>query len=280
VVIPVFNSGAIALAAIRSVLAQTVQAREIVVIDDGSTDGSATTIATATEGSTPPVRIFSIANGGAANARNAGIVRTRSRHVAFLDSDDYWLPTKLERQMAVLDSRPDVGLVGTRTTMQATLVDRRLDALAPELEITVRAQLFKNFFQTSTVVARRGVLDEVGLFPVGQRHAEEGDLFIRIAARSRCILLNEVLVDYGGGKGGFGVAGLSADLWKMECGELANIRRALERANCTRAVYAAATAFSLIKFARRALVRSVSGKAGPGDRGTAGRPAQHNRKEP
>ena len=261
VIIPVFNSGAGAIAAIRSVQAQTMPAKQIVVIDDGSTDGSAAAILAAIGDAEPPVRIFSIPNGGAANARNAGIAHTTTRHVAFLDSDDRWLPTKLEKQLAILDARPEVGMVGTRTTMGTTLVDRGLDALAPELTISVRAQLFKNFFQTSTVVIRRSVLDQAGLFPAGQRHAEEGDLFIRIAARSQCILLNEVLVDYGNGKGGFGVAGLSADLWKMELGELANIRRAWQRTDCSLVVYAGATVFSFVKFMRRLLIRRLSGAA-------------------
>ena len=261
VVIPVFNSGTSAIDAIRSVQAQTVQAREIVVIDDGSTDGSAATIAEAFEGRALTVRIFSIANGGAANARNAGILRATGRHVAFLDSDDTWLPTKLERQLAVLGRRPEVGMVGSRTTMGTTLVDRRIDSMDGELEISARAQLFKNFFQTSTVVIRRSVLDQVGLFPTGQRHAEEGDLFIRVAAHSQAVLLNEVLVDYSNGKGGFGVAGLSANIYKMERGELANIWRAYRRADCSLPVYAAATAFSLVKFMRRFVIRHLPGKA-------------------
>ena len=105
---------------------------------------------------------------------------------------------------------------------------------------------------------RRSVLDQVGPFPTGQRHAEEGDLFIRVAAHSPCILLNEVLVDYNAGKGGFGVAGLSADLVAMERGELANIRRAWQRDNCGLAVYVAASALSLLKFIRRVLIRVIS----------------------
>ncbi len=261
VVIPVFNSGIGAVAAIRTLRAQTVLPREIVVIDDGSTDGSAATIAAAVGDGAPPVRIFSIANGGAANARNSGIVRTMSTYVAFLDSDDGWFPSKLEKQLSILERRPDVGMVGTRTTMARTLVDRPLDLQAPELKISVRTQLFKNFFQTSTVVVRRSVLDEVGLFPTGQRYAEEGDLFLRIAAHSQCVLLNEVLVDYNNGKGGFGVSGLSENIYGMERGELANIRRAWRRGNCTFAVYAAATAFSLAKFLRRFLIRYLPGSA-------------------
>ena len=142
--------------------------------------------------------------------------------------------------------------------MAATRVDGKLDALARELKISARAQLFKNFFQTSSVVVRRSVLEQVGLFPAGQRHAEEGDLFLRIAAHSTCILLNEVLVDYNHGKGGFGVAGLSADIFRMERGELANIRRAWQRADCSFPIFAAATLFSLVKFMRRLLIRTLT----------------------
>ena len=97
VVIPVFNSGADALVAIRSVQAQTLQPREIVVVDDGSTDGSAAIIAAAVAGSTPPVRIVSTPNAGAAGARNTGIAHASASHLAFLDSDDRWLPDKLAR---------------------------------------------------------------------------------------------------------------------------------------------------------------------------------------
>ena len=261
VVIPVFNSGTDAIGAIRSVQAQTVQAREIVVVDDGSTDGSAAAIAAAVEASTPPVRIVRVPNGGAASARNTAILQTSARYVAFLDSDDRWLPDKLARQLSILEARPEVGMVGTRTTMKATLVDRRIDSMGPEMRISARAQLFKNFFQTSTVLVRRSVLDDVGLFPAGQRYAEEGDLFLRIAAHSQCILLNEALVDYAGGKGGFGVAGLSSNIWRMERGELANIHRAWRRADCTLAVYALATVFSLLKFMRRVLLRHLPANA-------------------
>jgi glycosyltransferase involved in cell wall biosynthesis len=261
VIVPVFNSGRDAVRAIRSAQAQLPPPREIIVIDDGSSDDSAATISAAVADSVPPVRLFRTPNGGAARARTAGIARAASAYVAFLDSDDAWLPGKLARQLAVLERRPEVGMVGTRTTMAATVADRRLDALAPELDISVRAQLFKNFFQTSTVVIRRSVQEQAGGFPTGQRHAEEGDLFLRIAARSQCVLLNEVLVDYGRGKGGFGVAGLSADLWAMERGELANIRRAWKRGDCSLAVAAAATIFSLVKFVRRFLIRSLRGRA-------------------
>jgi glycosyltransferase involved in cell wall biosynthesis len=257
VVIPVFNSGASAIAAIDSVRSQTLKVREIIVVDDGSTDGSAALIAQAYQLGDGLVKLYRIDNSGAAGARNFGIRQAVSSFIAFLDSDDLWLPGKLERQMAVLSASAAVGLVGTRTTMSATVVDCLVDQLPARITVSSRLLLFKNFFQTSTVVARRSVMDSVGLFPNGQRYAEEGDFFMRIAARSTCVLLNEVLVDYGGSKAGFGEAGLSANLIEMQRGELRNIRRARQRRDCSLPVYLAAVAFSLLKFARRALVRGL-----------------------
>jgi glycosyltransferase involved in cell wall biosynthesis len=258
VVIPMFNSGRLAAQAIESVLAQTVPVSDIVVVDDGSTDDSAAFLKAKFERHAVPLRVFSTANGGAAAARNFGIQQCVASLVAFLDSDDLWLPHKLERQLAVLHAEAQIALVGTRTTMAATFADQHMDRLAPQVTISAKRLLFKNYFQTSTVLVRRSALHAVGVFPTGQRYAEEGDLFIRIAAHARSVLLNEVLVNYSGGKGGFGESGLSANLWGMERGELLNIRRAWKRGNCGAGLWFVATLFSLLKFLRRLIVRTLS----------------------
>ena len=101
---------------------------------------------------------------------------------------------------------------------------------------------------------RRSVVESVGLFPNNQRHAEEGDFFNRVAARYKCVLLSEVLVNYSGGKQGFGERGLSANLVAMEKGELLNILRAYRRRDCGFGFFGAAVAYSMLKFARRIIV--------------------------
>jgi glycosyltransferase involved in cell wall biosynthesis len=258
VVIPVFNSGVTAIAAIESVLGQTVKVREILVVDDGSIDGSGLLVAERFHGIADLVKVFRIDNVGAAGARNHGVSRASSAYIAFLDSDDLWMSTKLEKQLGVINDVPSVGMVGTQTTMGAKKsIDPGVGRSAKPVVVSSTMQLFKNFFQTSTVLVRRSVLDSVGHFPTGQRYAEEGDLFIRIAAHSKCILLNEVLVDYCGGKGGFGEAGLSANLNAMECGELGNIYRALQRGNCGSIVFLAAIFFSVLKFSRRQILQTL-----------------------
>jgi len=257
VVIPVFNSGSDAIRAIASVQGQHgVRVHEIIVVDDGSTDDSAQLITSVGAKSGIPVKVHSIQNGGAANARNFGMSQCSGNFLAFLDSDDRWLPEKLDKQMAIFGMRPEVGMVGCLTNMGAKQYSVVEPGSAATSDISLFAQLFKNHFQTSTVIVRRSVVDQVGGFPLGQRHAEEGDFFNRIAASSPCVLLREVLVDYSNGKGGFGESGLSANLVAMERGELRNLWRAYRRGHCNALTYACASTFSMLKFLRRLLIKS------------------------
>lgn len=256
VIMPVFNSGREAINGIRSVLQQTnVCINEIIVVDDGSSDSSADFVRDASRDFDIPVKIYSISNGGAANARNYGIKNCTSDLYAFLDSDDTWHPFKLERQIPYFTD-PSVGMVGCLTTMGKghSVSFSRSGASAV---ISLRQQLFKNHFQTSTVVVRRAVVESVGPFPTNQRHAEEGDFFNRIAAKYKCVLIQEILVDYGGGKHGFGSSGLSANLVAMEKGELRNIIRAYRRGDCGFILLSIAVSYSLIKFIRRFLFTFV-----------------------
>ena len=253
VIIPVFNSGREAIGAIKSVMAQTnVSVKEIVVVDDGSTDDSSDFLRKSCRDLCIPVRFFSIPNGGAANARNHGMQNCDCDLYAFLDSDDVWFSEKLDRQVPLF-SDSSIGMVGCLTTMGRGAARRPIASDVFRV-ISLRQQLFKNHFQTSTVIARRDVVEAVGPFPLDQRHAEEGDFFNRIAAHYKCVLVPEVLVDYGDGKQGFGASGLSANLIAMEKGELRNIRRACRRGDCCFGLHALAISYSLIKFLRRCLI--------------------------
>jgi glycosyltransferase involved in cell wall biosynthesis len=256
VIIPVYNSGREAINAIRSVVAQTnVSVHEIVVVDDGSVDDSAGFLRRTCQDLSIPVRILSTPNGGAANARNHGMENCSCDLYAFLDSDDTWLSNKLERQLSFF-ADTSVGMVGCLTTMGKTGAFRYIKGTDFRI-ISLRQQLFKNYFQTSTVIVRRHVVQSVGPFPSDQRHAEEGDFFNRIAARYKSILLPELLVDYGGGKHGFGASGLSANLIAMEKGELRNIFRAFSRGDCGFGILSIAVLYSLIKFLRRVIITSL-----------------------
>jgi hypothetical protein len=110
VIMPAFNSAAYIDAAIDSVLNQTVSDLELLVIDDGSSDETAALVARR-RGTDPRIRLLRQPNAGPGAARNAGFREARGPFFAFLDSDDEWAPTFVQRQLAILAARPEVDVV-------------------------------------------------------------------------------------------------------------------------------------------------------------------------
>jgi GT2 family glycosyltransferase len=112
VVIPTYNRAYCIARAVDSALGQTHEDLEVLVVDDGSTDGTGRLVAER-YGSDSRVRYLAQANRGVAGARNAGLSAARGDFVALLDSDDAWMPWKLELQVACLRKNPDLGMVWT-----------------------------------------------------------------------------------------------------------------------------------------------------------------------
>jgi glycosyltransferase involved in cell wall biosynthesis len=186
VVIPAYKAARTINRAVDSVLGQSRPPAEVLVVDDGSPDGGVLTAALARYGDR--VTLLRKANGGAASARNHGIERAGGSAVAFLDADDYWEPDKLDRQLALLDIHPEVGLTAARwyteqpgqpRTPPSDPVDGDVDrAWAPAgpdvLRLACRVW-------TSTVVVRRRVLGR-HRFPTDLSTAEDRDLWCRLVA--------------------------------------------------------------------------------------------------
>ncbi len=110
VVIPTYNSSRFITESIQSVLAQTVTDLEVIVVDDGSTDDTQTVLASITD---PRVKVLRIQNQGIGAARSAGVEHAQGRFVAFNDADDLWRPQKLEKQLAIMECEPEVGVIFT-----------------------------------------------------------------------------------------------------------------------------------------------------------------------
>ncbi len=111
VVIPAYNEAMFVRRAVDSVLNQTLTDLELIAVDDGSVDNTLAVL----QSCEPPVRSLTQPNAGPAAARNRGLRTARGEFVAFLDADDWWQPTKLERQVALLRTRPDLGFCSTAT---------------------------------------------------------------------------------------------------------------------------------------------------------------------
>lgn len=204
VVIPAYNREATVLTAIRSVLWQSLPPTEVIVVDDGSTDGTAAVVEAF---GNPLVRLVRQANGGAAAARNTGIREAACDWVAFQDSDDEWLATKLERQFqaqAADPAAPQVFYCGMfiagALDGTGTRAGRRKVAYHPDPSVaTVSGNLLGTLLRTSlistqTLVARRQALHDAGLFDETMRSLEDWEFAIRLARLGPIGFLDEPLV--------------------------------------------------------------------------------------
>lgn len=186
VVIPVRNRARQVVSAVLSALEQRPRPREVIVVDDGSTDGSGKAAAVVGDG----VALISLpARAGPAAARNAGIAAARSSYVAFLDSDDTWLPGSLGVRLDAFASNPDLSLVwgdavwaGGGPAEGTRLLGR--NPLLPNVghfEQLIRG----NVVITSTTLVRRSDVVAVGGFPEAMRRCEDYHLWLRLAWRTR-----------------------------------------------------------------------------------------------
>jgi glycosyltransferase involved in cell wall biosynthesis len=192
---PAYNSAATIGEAIHSVLAQTLQDFELLVIDDGSSDS--TTAVCAGIGD-DRVRVFSFENGGPAASRNRGIGRARGKLIAFLDADDVWLPDKLRFQVDALAEHPDAALVYS----WIDCVDDHGQFLRHGVHIRAEGQVYsellsRNFVvTTSSPMVRKEAFDEVGLFDERYRIGEDWDMWLRVADRFPFACVPRVHVHY------------------------------------------------------------------------------------
>ncbi len=211
VVIPTYNREQYITKAIDSVLSQTYSDIEIIVIDDGSTDNTQSILKPYGES----IRCYYQKNAGIAGARNAGIRRSSGRYVAFCDSDDYWLPDKLEKQMDLFGAHPEYGMVASQCA-SVRLDGRFREKNRPGRSGLVLNDLFvKNFIRTSSAVITRQCLDTVGLFDETLRECEEYDLWLRIAAQFPVGFINESLAVYVDNPDGVSTDSLAGRLFRL-----------------------------------------------------------------
>jgi glycosyltransferase involved in cell wall biosynthesis len=193
VVIPAYNYGKFLPQAVDSALKQTHLNREIIVIDDGSTDDTAELM----KGYGDKIRYIYKENAGLSAARNTGIEVARFDYIAFLDADDEWLPKMLEKAMqSFSELPPEYGLVACRNQHfdgdGAFQQSKKLDK-SPSREITFQEIILKSRFSPSAVVVKRRVFQQCGDFDITLRSSEDRDMWIRIGSKYRMFLRSERL---------------------------------------------------------------------------------------
>src|SRR4029453_8493898 len=191
VIIPTHNRAEFLRSAIASVLNQTFQDFEIVIIDDASKDHTQEVIAHFND-----TRIKVIHNQiskGAAGARNIGLTNTSGEYIAFLDDDDEWLPEKLKIQICFLDkSSPEVGGLYTYSFIKEKVSGRVLSTWNYEIKDFSN----ENIVTTSSVLLRRECFEKCGLFDENMPTGSDYDMWIRISEKFSFEVIRDALVNY------------------------------------------------------------------------------------
>lgn len=204
VIIPVFNGADFICRAVHSALAQSHAPCEVIVVNDGSTDGTVAALACFRQ----RIRLIDIANGGVANARNVGMLASSGELIAFLDADDVWYPHKLTTQVAALRAHPSAGFCccDFRTLNRVVgRVENHFAQFAGEAQLIfdqpLRASplvmlIKSNFVGTcSNVILTRTVMQQVGLFNTGYRQAEDYEYWLRCALVTGFLLMSDRLLE-------------------------------------------------------------------------------------
>jgi len=181
-------------AAIDSVLAQTNPAREIIVVDDGSSDDTERVVASYQT----QIHYVRQANQGVAVARNRGIAESRGRYVAFLDADDLWLPRKLELQAEALSRRADCRACAAAHRSFGPKLSPRFVGRREEHRSLVEALVLSGNVAgiPSTMLCERSLFAEVGGFDPDLGDCADWDMWVRIASITAVARVNEPLVAY------------------------------------------------------------------------------------
>lgn len=250
-VIPCYRCAGTIGRAVGSIVAQTMRPAEVILVDDGSADGTLERLRTLAASHEPGwIKVLAQPrNSGAADARNAGWAIACQPYLAFLDADDAWHPRKIELQYGYMKAHPEVALCAHRHEILGApgVPDRPVGEVAAERISKGSLLLSNNFFAPSMMMLKRDLPQR---FLSGRRHVDDHLLWLQIvcAGREFVRLAPRLAFTY---KRPFGESGLSAQLWPMEKAELANYWILRREGSIGTLVAVALSAFSLAKFLRR-----------------------------
>lgn len=197
VVIPLYNMEGFIEAAIKSVQEQTLSPNNIIVVDDGSTDNGPALVSELAQHDSRII-ILSGPNQGLSAARNKGIAASRATHIAFLDSDDLWLPKKLEHQTVCFKENPTASFIHCGAGFVDT-AGHPMHALPPRMPTgsptfdAIRLGDYAVTGSASAVVARKDLLDKIGGFTLPIRRGEDWEVWAKLAEFGPVAAVNEVL---------------------------------------------------------------------------------------
>ena len=205
VIIPLYNKGPYIEKALRSVFAQTYTDYELIVVDDGSKDNSASIAERILSESLAPYQLIRQENAGVSLARNNGVASSHGDYLCFLDADDWWDPAFLEEMSNLIEEFPDAGIYGTSyTIVNETKHKTRIAPIGVEPGFEkgyinycqVYAKTLAMPLTSITVAVPRMVFDKMGGFPPGIKLGEDFLLWVKIALKYQVAFLNKPLAYY------------------------------------------------------------------------------------
>lgn len=196
IILPAYNCAAFLPHSIGSILAQTYNSYEIIVIDDGSTDNTKEVL----EPFSQRIKYIQFEqNRGLPIARNAGIRSAQGKYIAFIDADDLWLPEKLQTDVGYFQQHPEVSMVFSK---HINIDDRGCELNGstkkqlPSGNIFIQLFYEQNFIISSSVVVRKEVFETTGLFDEQLVNCQDWDMWLRIAFHFKVAGINTPLVKY------------------------------------------------------------------------------------
>lgn len=245
VVVPAYNASSTLVRALDSVRAQTLQPIEVIVVDDGSTDGTLDVVSDyLRQHGLTTWRVLSQVNGGPSRARDAAIRVARGGYIALLDADDAWMPEKIEVSTEMIRLY-ELDIIGSAMNANAELLGCKL--------VHPVAMLFRNPFFTSTVIFLKTAYIDVGGFELNQKYSEDFRLWLTFAwCDMRCGQMSRTLAYYRAGVDGPHL-GLSSKTLKMQVFEVMNFVSLTRNRLVPFHFCAMAVSFSCVKFLFRFL---------------------------
>ena len=199
VIIPLYNKGPYVCKALASVNAQTFRDFELIVVDDGSTDDSLRVAKSTMDSAEVEHVLISQENAGVSTARNNGVNASHGDYICFLDADDWWAPTFLERMDWLINEYPEAGIYGTNYYYVKNGRQRVCVTTAETGYINyckVYAEKLQMPLWTGAVCMPRRIFDEFGGFRTHLRLGEDFDLWIKVALKYKVAFLDEALSFY------------------------------------------------------------------------------------
>lgn len=265
VIIPVYNSEKTIEQVLLSVVEQTAisEILEVIVVDDGSRDTSAIVIQAFIKAHPElHIRYIKQENGGASAARNHGMKEANGEFIALLDSDDLWLPNKIERQLEVIDQNPEIVFLGTSYVLGTDKKEVPLVLYGKAINTLFKATLkdiyWKHFPVTPSVIFRRSAINTIGYFDETQKYGEDINYFQKFCIHFNYYYLPEYLLHIAFNKTYFGSEGLSSNFKGMHEGGLKNLGELKNGGYFSASEYLCYRAYFQLKYWRRIIIRILN----------------------